>query len=148
MPSASRSRRAVRSEISSSSATSAAVTCPRDCNIRRVATSRSARTPPLWPRKPARTRPLCLLKGAISRTTRQAGIVPYYRHVGDVPRKRHTLVKRPGGEGYLAEELMGQEGFAQESALLYHDRSPSAIVSVEHVEDPSAIPFTVETPVV
>src|SRR5437588_5051214 len=46
MPSASRSRRAVRSEISSSSATSAAVTCPRACSSRRIATRRSARTRP------------------------------------------------------------------------------------------------------
>jgi len=62
--------------------------------------------------------------------------VPYYRRVGEVPRKRHTLVKRPGGEGFLAEELIGQEGFAQESALLYHQRSPSAIVAVGPAETP------------
>ena len=76
-----------------------------------------------------------------------AGVVPHYRRVGDVPRKRHTLVKRPGGDGYLAEELIGQEGFAQESALLYHHRSPSAIVSVEPVEDPTAAQFSLDTPV-
>jgi len=73
--------------------------------------------------------------------------VPYYRNVGDVPRKRHTLAKRPGGNGYLAEELIGQEGFAQESALLYHQRSPSAIVAVESADDPSAATFAVDTPV-
>jgi homogentisate 1,2-dioxygenase len=74
--------------------------------------------------------------------------VPYYRRVGEVPRKRHTLVKRPGGDGFLAEELIGQEGFAQESALLYHHRSPSAIVSVEAVDDSSAVDFSFQTPVV
>jgi homogentisate 1,2-dioxygenase len=73
--------------------------------------------------------------------------VPHYRSVGEVPRKRHTLVKRPGGDGYLAEELMGQEGFSSESALLYHQRSPSAIVSVEAVDDPSAVAFSPNTPV-
>jgi homogentisate 1,2-dioxygenase len=73
--------------------------------------------------------------------------VPYYRRVGEVPRKRHTLAKRPSGDGYLSEELIGQEGFAQESALLYHQRSPSAIVSVEPVEDPSAASFSIDTPV-
>jgi homogentisate 1,2-dioxygenase len=72
--------------------------------------------------------------------------VPYYRRVGEVPRKRHTLAKRPGGDGFLAEELMGQEGFAQESALLYHHRSPSAIVSVDAVDDPSATTFSLPVP--
>jgi homogentisate 1,2-dioxygenase len=74
--------------------------------------------------------------------------VPHYRRVGDVPRKRHTLVKRPGGDGYLAEELIGQEGFAQESALLYHHSSPSAIVSLERVDDPSAVEFSLDAPLV
>ena len=46
--------------------------------------------------------------------------MPYYRHVGDVPRKRHSYV--PADGGYLFEELMGHEGFAQESSLLYHLR--------------------------
>jgi len=57
--------------------------------------------------------------------------VPNYRRVGDVPRKRHTLVRGPSG--YLCEELMGTHGFASASALLYHRHSPSALVSVEAV---------------
>jgi homogentisate 1,2-dioxygenase len=71
--------------------------------------------------------------------------MPYYRCVGEVPRKRHTLAKRPGGGGYLAEELMGQAGFAGESALLYHLRSPSAITAVRAWEAPDAI-FTADRP--
>ena len=35
--------------------------------------------------------------------------MPYYRRVGDVPRKRHTL--HPSTAPRLAEELMGEEGF-------------------------------------
>ena len=63
--------------------------------------------------------------------------MPYYRRVGDVPRKRHTLVPAPGGGGrHLAEELMGEEGFSQESALLYHLHSPSAVVDISTVDDP------------
>ena len=58
--------------------------------------------------------------------------MPYYRHVGEVPRKRHSYV--PVAGGYLFEELMGHEGFAQESSLLYHLHSPSAIVAVEAVD--------------
>ena len=45
--------------------------------------------------------------------------MPYYRSVGEVPRKRHTQFRRPDG-GLYAEELMGQEGFSSDSSLLYH----------------------------
>ena len=54
--------------------------------------------------------------------------MPYYRAVGDLPPKRHTQFRRPDG-GLYAEELMGQEGFSSESALLYHRHLPTAIVS-------------------
>jgi len=53
--------------------------------------------------------------------------VPYFRSVGDVPRKRHVRVPGPEG-GLLFEELMGEEGFAGESSILYHLRSPSALL--------------------
>ncbi|MGH9225624.1 MAG: homogentisate 1,2-dioxygenase [Acidimicrobiales bacterium] len=65
--------------------------------------------------------------------------MPYYRAVGDVPRKRHVRVPRPDGEGrgggLLYEELMGEEGFSGDSSLLYHLRSPSALVGVEEAAD-------------
>jgi len=60
--------------------------------------------------------------------------MPYYRAVGDVPQKRH-LVFHDGDGGYYAEELMGTDGFSNNSALLYHRRSPSAIVAAEPVPD-------------
>jgi homogentisate 1,2-dioxygenase len=60
--------------------------------------------------------------------------MPYYRHVGDVPRKRHSYARVDGD--LLFEELMGQEGFSSESSLLYHRRSPSAIVAIEAVAEP------------
>jgi len=53
--------------------------------------------------------------------------VPYYRSVGDVPPKRHTQHRQPTG-GLYYEELMGEEGFASDSSLLYHRNIPSAIV--------------------
>jgi homogentisate 1,2-dioxygenase len=64
--------------------------------------------------------------------------VPYYRRVGDVPRKRHTVHRIDGGR--LAEELVGQRGFAGPSALLYHRHSPSAIVSAEALSVPRGKP--------
>jgi homogentisate 1,2-dioxygenase len=51
----------------------------------------------------------------------------FYRRVGDLPPKRHTQHRRPDG-GLYAEELMGEEGFSSDSALLYHRGIPSAIV--------------------
>jgi homogentisate 1,2-dioxygenase len=60
--------------------------------------------------------------------------MPYYRAVGDVPHKRH-VVFHDGDGGYYAEELMGTDGFSNNSALLYHRRSPSAIVAAEPVPD-------------
>ncbi len=59
--------------------------------------------------------------------------MPYYRSVGEVPRKRHTVASSP--EGRRLEELMGHEGFSAESSLLYHRRSPSALAAIEAVDD-------------
>ena len=63
--------------------------------------------------------------------------MPYYRSVGEIPRKRHTQFRRPDG-GLYAEELMGQEGFSTDSALLYHRHAPTAIVVGRGVQTPPA----------
>jgi homogentisate 1,2-dioxygenase len=60
--------------------------------------------------------------------------MPYYRRVGEIPRKRHTQFRSPEG-GLYAEELMGVEGFSSDSALLYHRHLPTAIVDAEVVTD-------------
>jgi homogentisate 1,2-dioxygenase len=54
--------------------------------------------------------------------------MPYYRSVGEVPRKRHVQFRQPDGRLY-AEELMGEEGFSSDSALLYHRELPTRIVN-------------------
>jgi len=65
--------------------------------------------------------------------------MPYYRALGETPRKRHTQFRRPDG-GLYTEELMGLEGFSSESALLYHVGLPAAIVDAVAVdEEPSAL---------
>jgi homogentisate 1,2-dioxygenase len=63
--------------------------------------------------------------------------MPYYRAVGEVPRKRHTQFRRPDG-GLYAEELMGQEGFSSDSSLLYHRQPPTAITAAEVYEPPAS----------
>src|SRR5437588_6404753 len=62
--------------------------------------------------------------------------MPYYRRVGEVPPKRHTQFRTPGG-GLYAEELMGQEGFSSDSSLLYHRYPPTAIVEAEEFTPPA-----------
>ncbi|MHB8245944.1 MAG: homogentisate 1,2-dioxygenase [Acidimicrobiales bacterium] len=59
--------------------------------------------------------------------------MPHYRRVGDIPRKRHTA-HRSSSSQLRPEELMGLSGFAEESALLYHEHPPTAIRSAELVE--------------
>ena len=59
----------------------------------------------------------------------------YYRRVGDVPPKRHTQFRDPGG-ALRREELMGEEGFSSDSSLLYHRGVPSAIVDSQVWELP------------
>ena len=61
--------------------------------------------------------------------------MPYYRRVGEIPRKRHARFPQPGG-GLYAEELMGEDGFSSSSSLLYHRHSPTAITAAEAVDDP------------
>ena len=58
--------------------------------------------------------------------------MPYYRAIGEFPRKRHVRFRRPDG-GLYAEELMGEEGFSSDSSLLYHRYLPTAIVKSEEV---------------
>ena len=52
--------------------------------------------------------------------------MPYYQRHGTVPAKRHTRHRGPDGQ-LLYEELVGEEGFASDSALLYHRRIPAAL---------------------
>jgi homogentisate 1,2-dioxygenase len=62
--------------------------------------------------------------------------MPYYRAVGEIPRKRHIQFRRPDG-GLYAEELMGEEGFSSDSSLLYHRYPPTAVVGIEAVAAPA-----------
>ena len=68
--------------------------------------------------------------------------MPYYRVTGEIPRKRHVRFRRPDG-GLYAEELMGEEGFASASSLLYHAHLPTAIVKSEGLADAAADTGTV-----
>ncbi len=68
-----------------------------------------------------------------------------YRHVGNVPAKRHTHHLDASGHRF-AEELMGQEGFSSSSSLLYHRHSPSALTAIDAVELTANDPATADVP--
>lgn len=54
----------------------------------------------------------------------------FYRHLGEIPAKRHTQHRQPDGSLY-SEELMGEEGFSSDSSLLYHRSIPSTITAAQ-----------------
>ena len=62
--------------------------------------------------------------------------MPYYRQVGALPPKRHTQFRKTDG-GLYAEELMGADGFSADSALLYHEHLPTAIVDSRIWDEPA-----------
>ena len=71
--------------------------------------------------------------------------MPYYRQVGEIPRKRHVAFRDADGHRFH-EELMGQEGFSSRSALLYHRHAPSAITAIEAVGKHDNDPATADHP--
>jgi homogentisate 1,2-dioxygenase len=60
--------------------------------------------------------------------------MPFYHTLGQIPRKRHTVFRRPDG-GLYAEELMGHEGFVGTSSLLYHLYPPTTVKSARKLRD-------------
>lgn len=60
--------------------------------------------------------------------------MPSYVQLGRVPRKRHTVFRRPDGALY-SEELMGNKGFEGLSSLLYHVHPPTRVRWVRTVKD-------------
>ncbi|MEV7510153.1 cupin domain-containing protein [Streptomyces sp. NPDC091201] len=62
--------------------------------------------------------------------------MPHYRNVGRYPPKRH--IHWCGPEGLpLVEELLGDDGFTGESALLYHAHDPAGVKAIDPWEPPS-----------
>src|SRR4051794_18958456 len=65
----------------------------------------------------------------------------YYQRRGSVPPHRHTQHRDAEGRLHY-EELMGEEGFAADSSLLYHRDIPSALVAARpwDLPDQSTVP--------
>lgn len=60
--------------------------------------------------------------------------MPIYHTLGQVPRKRHTIFRRPDG-GLYSEHLMGNEGFTGPASLLYHIYPPTTIKAVKRIAE-------------
>ena len=58
--------------------------------------------------------------------------MPIYQQLGRVPRKRHVAFRKDDGSLHY-EELVGNQGFAGPSSLLYHLRLPTAVKSVRPI---------------
>jgi homogentisate 1,2-dioxygenase len=66
----------------------------------------------------------------------------YYRQVGQLPKKRHSQFRDESGCLY-AEELVGEEGFFNDSSLLYHRYTPNVLLAAESVDVPALTSGTI-----
>ena len=56
----------------------------------------------------------------------------YYRQMGQIPHKRHTMFKKADGS-LFREQVMGTRGFSGTQSILYHHHMPTEIVKSELV---------------
>jgi homogentisate 1,2-dioxygenase len=54
----------------------------------------------------------------------------YYRQMGQIPRKRHTMFKKANGT-LFREQVMGTRGFSGTESILYHHYMPTEVVKSE-----------------
>ena len=60
--------------------------------------------------------------------------MPYYRQMGEIPRKRHTVFRKQDGS-LFREQVMGTKGFSGIQSILYHHYPPTQIVKAERLAD-------------
>lgn len=60
--------------------------------------------------------------------------MPIYHTLGQIPRKRHIVFRKPDG-GIYSEQLMGHEGFSGTSSLLYHIHPPTTVKQVRRIRE-------------
>jgi len=58
----------------------------------------------------------------------------YYRQMGKIPHKRHTMFKKADGS-LFREQVMGTRGFSGTQSILYHQYMPTEVVRAELVRD-------------
>ncbi|NGQ96135.1 homogentisate 1,2-dioxygenase [Brevibacillus sp. SYP-B805] len=60
--------------------------------------------------------------------------MPFYRQMGEIPRKRHIIFRKQDGSLYR-EQVMGTKGFSGIQSILYHHNPPTQIVKSELIGD-------------
>lgn len=55
--------------------------------------------------------------------------MPFYHKIGKIPRKRHTIFRKPNGDLYY-EQLFGTIGFDGMSSNLYHQHRPTQVKEI------------------
>ncbi|MFC4768226.1 homogentisate 1,2-dioxygenase [Effusibacillus consociatus] len=56
--------------------------------------------------------------------------MPFYRQMGQIPRKRHTIFRKEDGSLYR-EQVMGTKGFSGIQSILYHHYPPTEVLKAE-----------------
>ncbi|WP_175986765.1 homogentisate 1,2-dioxygenase [Bacillus sp. Marseille-Q1617] len=56
----------------------------------------------------------------------------YYRKMGEIPHKRHTMFKKDDGT-LFREQVMGTKGFSGTQSILYHHHLPTAVMKTEYL---------------
>lgn len=52
----------------------------------------------------------------------------FYRQMGRIPHKRHTMFKKDDGS-LFREQVMGTRGFSGTQSILYHHHMPTEVVN-------------------
>ena len=58
----------------------------------------------------------------------------FYTTLGQVPRKRHVVFRKPDG-GLYAEQLVSTEGFSDAYSLVYHCHPPTLVTAIDAAYD-------------
>ncbi len=66
----------------------------------------------------------------------------FYHKIGKVPRKRHTVFRKPDGTLYK-EHLIGEEGFSNHATLAYHLYEPTRIRHIDEKPQDLSPPIAV-----
>ena len=61
--------------------------------------------------------------------------MPHYHSLGEIPKKRHVVFRKPNGELY-AEQVVSTEGFSDTYSIVYHCYPPTM---VKNIEDPYSV---------
>ncbi|OIU70316.1 homogentisate 1,2-dioxygenase [Rossellomorea aquimaris] len=56
----------------------------------------------------------------------------YYRKMGEIPHKRHTMFKKDDGT-LFREQVMGTKGFSGTQSILYHHHLPTSVTKTEYL---------------